>query len=152
MKRTAIASILDNDLNVVKAKKVIFERNNKTAVVHIYLASNGHYLYDMNLDGKIDLQITPTSNENYSTVYYLDRYGNRISKASLIPTNNNINTIHIDTTFNKFKAQSIARSWRDCFESTAGSAEAVAIGVASSFFGPEATAAFYAGIALGCLL
>lgn len=146
--------------SVIKEARLNFEHNDKNISIETALTNNGNYIFDLNSDGNVDLQIEPIKRD-YSEVYYLDGQGKKISKAKIEFEKNRayINIIEVYNTDSKINQQGKygeftkrKGKWRTCFETVAGSAEGIIGAVACNFGGPWCLAGYYSGIALGCLV
>ena len=134
---------------------LIFDYNQEEIAIDAGVTNTGNYIFDMDADGTIDLQIEPITSD-YSQIYYLDENGNRISKAhvDIQETTAIITILEVYTSpsvSGKYGALAKKGKWRQCFEGVAGSAEGIAGAVLCNFGGPWCLAGYYSGIALGCL-
>lgn len=136
---------------VIENANLIFRYSKHKISVKSALLDNGNYIFDIDGDNKIDLQIQPI-NKDYSEVYYLDENGNKISKAKLSKEAGiaHITILEVYKSDSKYGSLVEKGKWRQCFESVAGSAYGIAGSVACSFGGPWCVAGFYSGIAIGC--
>ena len=57
-----------------------FNHNQKEVSINAGITNTGRYIFDMDNNGTIDLQVQPI---NHSLFYYLDEKGNKISKAQI---------------------------------------------------------------------
>ncbi|MGV4438525.1 hypothetical protein ACQ1PL_03350 [Ornithobacterium rhinotracheale] len=129
--------------------KATFSYDGREVDIFLTKEKNRDFSFDMDGDGSPDLKIEPIK-EDYSEVYYLDGVGNKLSRAK-ISFENGVSTIEILEKYENKKDMYARGGWRSCFERSAGSAEGISATVMVSFMGPEAVAALYAGMAVGCL-
>jgi hypothetical protein len=129
-----------------------FNHNQKEVSINAGITNTGRYIFDMDNNGTIDLQVQPI---NHSLFYYLDEKGNKISKAQINIDGSTayITIVEVYTSSSEKYGQLAKKGkWRRCFEQTAGSAEGIAGAVICNFGGPWCLAGYYSGIALGCLI
>lgn len=138
---------------IENSAELVFDYNQEEISISTALTNDGNYIFDMDNDGLVDLQVQPIYND-YSQIYYLDEMGNKISRAQVDVqgTTAYITILEVYTNSTEKYGQ-LARKgkWRACFEGVAGSAEGIAGAVICNFGGPWCLAGYYSGIALGCL-
>jgi hypothetical protein len=70
----------DGSFSLVNTAELAFTHNENKVKVNIGWDQNGNYIFDMDGDKAIDLQVVPVTSD-YSEIIYLDEEGNKISKA-----------------------------------------------------------------------
>jgi hypothetical protein len=142
----------DGSFSVGSTAQLAFTHGEDRTKVNTGLDKNGNYIFDMDGDKAVDLQIVPLKSD-YSEVIYVDGDGNKISRAKveLEGTNANVTILEVYNPSSKFTQLTQKGKWRSCFQSVAGSAEGIAGSVVCAFGGPWCYAGYYSGIAVGCL-
>lgn len=156
---TTLESIKENEITsigameVQKGAELFFNHNEKELSVLSGFTAEGNYVFDMDGDKIVDVQIVPVSEGDFTSVYYLDENGEKICKAKMDTVENTtyITIVEVYNADSKFGQLSKKGRWRTCFEGVAGSAEGIAGAVICNFGGPWCLAGYYSGIALGCL-
>ena len=142
----------DGGFEPVATAELAFTHRENRVKVNSGLDANGNYIFDMDGDRLVDLQVVPV-NSDFSEIIYVDGDGNKISRAKveLDGTNASVTILEVYNASSKYTQLTQKGKWRACFEGVAGSAEGIAGAVVCSFGGPWCYAGYYSGIAVGCL-
>ena len=140
-----VNNISKKNTQINKEGIVIFETNKS---IEFKIIDDNTFLYDIAKNGEFDLLV---KKEDQLFYFYDNKSNEKIGTANLI-VNNNIGTLYFNTVKNNNNLAAKGGNWRQCFESSLGSAEGIVGMAISTVGGPWSTAGFLSVVAVACAL